>query len=73
MLTSPIHFLFIDNIFGCVWEEDSIIFSTEIHTNKVGRWSSDGQDDVFLRGEVKGDSSHGQLAGEQQKLPHSWR
>ena len=73
MLTSPIHFLFIDNIFGCVREEDGIVFGTKIHPSKVGRRSSDGQDDVLLRGEVKGDPSHGQLAGEQQELPHSWR
>lgn len=73
MLTCPIHFLFVDHVFGCVREEDYIIFSTKIHPNKVGGRSSDRQDDVFLRGEVKGDPSHGQLAGEQQKLTHSWR
>lgn len=72
MLTGPIHFLFVYHIFGCVREEDNIIFSTKVHPNEVGGRSSDGQDDVFLRGEVKGDPPHGQLAGEQQKLPHSW-
>ncbi|TNN64425.1 hypothetical protein EYF80_025375 [Liparis tanakae] len=50
--------------------EDGIVFSTKIHPDEVGRGSSDGQDDVLLRREVKGDPSHGQLAGEQQKLPH---
>lgn len=73
MLTSSIHFLFIDDVPDCVWEEDGIIFSTKIHPNKVGRRSSDGKDDVFLRGKIEWDPPHGQLAGEQQKLPNSWK
>lgn len=73
MLTSAIHFLFINHIFGCVGEENSIIFSTEIHSNKVRRGSGDGQDDVFLGRKVEWDASHSQLAGEQQELPHSYR
>lgn len=71
IFTCSIHLLFVNNIFCCVREKDSIIFSAKIHSDKVGGRSGDGQDDVLLGGEVKGDSSHSQLAGEKQKLPHS--
>lgn len=70
-LTCPVYFLFVDNVFRCVREEDGIVLGTKIHPNEVGRGSSDGQDDVFLCGEVEGDSSHSQLTGEQQKLADS--
>lgn len=70
MLTCPIHLLFIDNIFGCVWEEDGIILSTKIHSNEVRGGSSNRENDVLLSREVERDPSYSQLAGEQQELSH---
>ncbi len=71
ILTGSINFLFVDDVLHRIREENRIIRSTEVHSNKI-RWSScDGENDVFLRGQVEGDSSDRQLTGEQQKLPHS--
>lgn len=73
ILTGTIHVLFVDDVFGRVWEEDSIVRCAEVHPDKVGRGPSDGKDDVLLRRQVEGDPSHRQLAGEEQELPHGWR
>ena len=63
ILTSPIHFLLIDDIFDCIWEEDGIVLCTEVNPYKGWGCSSDGKDDILLRWEVEGDTSDSQLAG----------
>lgn len=73
ILTSPVHFLLKDHVFGRVWKEDGVILCAEVHPDKVRGRSGDRKDDVLLSGQVEGYSSDSQLAGKEKELPHGWK